>query len=282
MNPFQLAGHLVRMGHAPGVANASHAIELWSSSPNGFEDALARYQEWHLLPITGELDGTTREHLGRPRCAHPDLLADIAECQWPIKDLTWFQDIRYPGVDPARVERNYTEAVRRAIEGSTLTVNRVYDVSLARVVAIAGSIDGPANIVALTELPCGFTASSVSHQTFDIADATTLADDELMIACMCHEFLHALGLGHARPGSGALMEPVLNRLISRPQAWDIAQRDERYGALILPPTALPPLVAPAVPVPKPIDPFTFTMSFPQAGSYEFTVRPVPQPSPPAS
>lgn len=255
MNAAQLAERLRYLGHWPkGAPGFQEAIttDMVPSEWNQLQEPLRRYQAFHQLPETGVLDDATLEHFHKPRCAHPDIMADTL-CAWPIRTLPWYQDIQYPGIDPARVQANYAEAWRRATAGSDIVATPVSVPSQARTVAISGPIDGPRNVVALTELPCGYTEASVSHQTFDVADGETLAQDELMVACMCHEALHALGLVHATPGSGNIMEPVLNPAVTSPQPGDIAQRDLRYP----PPAAKEP--APAV------DPQSLTFTVEQAG-----------------
>jgi hypothetical protein len=85
------------------------------------------------------------------------------------------------------------------------------------------------------------------HQTFDQAEF--LSDGEIL-ACMCHEMGHVLGLGHS--GTGNLMAPILDPGITAPQPQDIAAIQALYG----PPQAVPapPLVPPPGPGPVPIDP----------------------------
>src|SRR5262249_9086084 len=139
----------------------------------------------------------------------------------------------------------YAEAVRRVTAACGLSILPAKSAVDAQVVAVSGSIDGEWNTLALTELPPpdaprGF----VSHQTFDSAEVGLVSDQR--IACMAHELCHALGLGHAVPGSGNLMEPVLSQ-IGSPQAGDTAELQARYG----PPGATSPAIPAPTPTPAP-------------------------------
>jgi hypothetical protein len=266
VNFTELATFLWKMGHAPQFKSFEEALGTWVSK-GGIEEAIKRYQEYHNLPASGVVDETTQAHLAQPRCGRPDVQDDSATlCQWPMTRLTWFQQIVYPNVDPAVVEAHYAQAWRQWEEVCGITAAQVTDQTQARVVATAGKIDGPGNILAESELPCGAAATTQLSQTFDVADEGTLSPGDLMVACMCHEIGHALGLSHAVPGSGNLMEPIISS-ISAPQAGDIAEVVRRYGA---PASSSVPAAAP----PR-VEPVTFDLDVPVAGKYQITVSFVP-------
>jgi hypothetical protein len=250
---------LWKLGHAPEFQELADAFLSWAAG-GGIAELVSRYQEFHKLEVTGRLDNATAEHMLLPRCGLRDALAASATmCQWPTKDLTYWQAIAFPSEDPAVVAANYAEAWNRWAAVCGITVAAVRSQTEARVVAVGGPIDGPGNILAESELPCGANARSVMTQTFDIAETLTQAQQ---IACMCHEIGHALGLGHAAPGSGNLMEPVLS-VIDRPQAGDIAEIQARYG----PPVPVPPVGGQG----SAGDPFGtgVVIRIPEAGNYLF-------------
>jgi hypothetical protein len=252
-----IVAHLAKLGHAPEVLRAVALPRRYGSE--FVETVIGRYQDFHGLPKTGQLDAATVEHLNRPRCSHPDVMAATATCAWPIKTLGYFQSVQYPGVDPARVTRNYATACEQLNAVCGISLEPADSAADAHIVAVAGPIDGPWNILAESELPCGATATSVMHQTFDNAEQL---DDATMVACMCHELGHALGLGHSTPGN--LMAPILDPTITKPQPGDIAELQARYGApAAAPNTSLPDASA-----------IEFNLSIAEAGTYVLTLNPV--------
>lgn len=283
LNLIEIIEHLLAMGHAPEYSgNLLSAVRDVFANFEKLSDLLKRYQDWHGLEVSGVLDQRTIDRLHTRRCALPDVMPVGASlCQWPMRDLTFFQQIAYPGVDPARVAANYAEAWRRLAAVCGITANQVSDPTEAHIVAVAGSIDGPGNILAESELPCGFSAQSVAHQTFDVSDGgTTLSSDELMIACMCHECGHALGLAHEPIGSGSLMEPILRPDISSPQAVDAQNLQARYGAPAAAPATTTPTTTtangggtlPTSPRSKRIAPVSFNLNLPEPGTYKITIE----------
>jgi hypothetical protein len=162
--------------------------------------------------------------------------------------LAYWQEIRYPNVDPAELAADYALSISRITDVCGLTIGPAPSASAAQVIAVSGNIDGPWNVLALSELPPPGNERLTLNQRFDISEiGLSRAQRQAM---MCHEFCHCLGLGHAPPNSGALMAPVLGSVAS-PQAWDIAELQSRYG----PPRAggKPPVeegpAFPGVPVP---------------------------------
>lgn len=175
----------------------------------------------------GVIDRALDRACGIHRCNHPEVMAEAAGSRWALTSLRYYQAIAYPGVDPAEVAADYAEAVRRLTAVCGLTVIEAADPSQAQIIAVQGPIDGPWNVLALSELPPPDAGPiTVLHQTFDVAE-TALTRDQRK-AMMAHEFGHCLGLGHAPQGSGNLMEPILST-IGSPQAGDIAELQARYG-----------------------------------------------------
>jgi hypothetical protein len=270
MGPFEILPLLHSLGYGGELSLKTWLVAI-SRSESVLSKALRDYQRYHNLPQTGQPDDATRRHLAQPRCGRPDVqAASETLCQWPMRDLTYYQDLRYPGVDPMVVAKCYDDAWGMITNVCGVTAAKVSDPSQARVVAVVGEIDGPGNILAESELPCGFSAESVVHQTFDSGDgATSLADPRLMTACMVHEIGHALGLSHATPGSGNIMEPIISSAILSPQSGDISELQSRYG----PPAGTATVTVPAAPSPvEAVKPVTINLGIPEVGQYELTLR----------
>jgi hypothetical protein len=87
-----------------------------------------------------------------------------------------------------------------------------------------------------------------------------------------HEFGHAVGLGHATPGSGNIMEPVLGS-VTTPQAGDTAELLERYPITSTTgdPTPTTPS-APPVGAPVPGPPVSSTLVTATDGALDFNVN----------
>jgi hypothetical protein len=278
LNLFDLARKLHKLGLAPEFPTVDQTFLAWVLKDMGTE-LITRYQELHHLPITGKPSAEVVAHAQLPRCGHPDRMADSAESRWAVDALKYFQQIVYPGVDPAEVAADYAAAIASMAAVCGIQITAAVDPGAAQVLALSGPIDGEWNILALTELPTpDAQAGLVLHQTFDIAEVGLTKEQR--IAMMAHECGHFLGLGHALPGTGALMEPILGS-ITTPQAWDTDQLQQRYGAPAASPTGQPP-ATPASPVPPttaPASPAPPTQAgpavssvvvmVPQAGSFQY-------------
>jgi hypothetical protein len=80
---------LQRFGYlTPGAVTAG-ALDAATSA------ALAKYQQFNALPVTGQFDAATRDAMTRPRCALPDSVRGMkfaTTCRWNRADLTYALD----------------------------------------------------------------------------------------------------------------------------------------------------------------------------------------------
>lgn len=159
------------------------------------------------------------------RCNHPaELALTVGEASLQSPHVRYFLAIAYPGVDLGRVRANYAEACARIAAVCGATFEPTVDPTEAQVLATTGPIDGPWNVLALSELPPTGGFVGVLHQTFDVAE---VLDDATMVMMFAHEMCHILGVGHGAPGN--LMAPELDLNYAMPQAWDIAELQARCG-----------------------------------------------------
>jgi hypothetical protein len=258
--------HIQARGYADDAAGGARGL---LSVPVNPRDLIARYQRYQGLPETGVLTPETEARLAAPRCGQPDIMAVSQESAWGLTELTYWQEIRYPGVDPDELATDYALAVQRVTDVCGLTVTEAPSASAAQIVAQAGNIDGPWNVLALSELPPPGNERLVLNQRFDVAEiGLTRAQRQAMMA---HEFCHALGLGHAPPSSGALMAPILASVLG-PQAWDIAELQRRYGPPVSTPSPVPVPVPPAPSPPTQAGPAvdSILVTIPKVGHYQYT------------
>ncbi len=287
MDQFSVLHQLRARGHMPEYDQYGPQYQVLSvPEPELVQDAIRRFQKFYGLPETGVLTPETEAQLVAPRCGHPDMMAVVQESAWGITDLTYWQQVAYPGVDPEELAADYALAVARVAAVCGVNVGLAPSSSAANIVAVSGNIDGPWNVLALSELPPPGNTHLVLNQRFDPAEvALTRTQRQAMMA---HEFCHCLGLGHAPPGSGALMEPVLGT-ITTPQAWDTRELLARYPMTGepspgpgpgLPPESPPPLAG--VPVTGTGSIVTtrqagaqYTVGLDAAGKYMILVVPLP-------
>jgi hypothetical protein len=241
---LEILHRLRDLGHAPEFPVAEVPFVQWVVETGGRE-LLRRYQEFHRLPATGEASPETLAEVEKPRCGCPDVMAFVGVPCWAPRTLTYQQTITFEGVAPGQVAAEYAEAAARIAAVCGIALAPAPLGAAAHIRATSAPIDGPWNVLALSELPPpNAPASTVLRQTFDVAEAHLGMNQR--ISMMCHELCHCLGLGHAPVGTGALMEPTLGA-IDRPQPWDIRELQARYG----PPPAVPAPIPPAIPIPAP-------------------------------
>jgi hypothetical protein len=237
--------HLHARGHIPEHRRFGRRCLAWAAQDGGLA-LIRRYQRYQRLPETGVVTGELEARLTAPRCGHPDIMAVTAgsHSAWGTNTLTYWQEIVYPGVDPAELAADYALAVSRVTAVCGLTVSPAASAEGASIIARSRPIDGPWYVLALSELPPPGNTSLTLKQEFDVAETgLTRAQRQAMMA---HEFCHCLGLGHCDPGSGNLMEPSLSH-INSPQAWDTKELLARYP-LTAPTDSVP---GPVIPAPRP-------------------------------
>lgn len=111
--------------------------------------------------------------------------------------------------------------------------------SEAQFVIFMHSFDGPSGILA----DCQFPSPGLRPQQMRIDRGERWKVDDVLLAMLCHEMGHGIGLSHFPPGPPPeLMEPSLSS-IARPQATESAYAAKLYGPpkLAPTPTPVPPL-----------------------------------------
>lgn len=217
-------------------------------------DASRAFLDFHGLHPKADPVTDVAEHLARdlPRCGLPDfepMRAEARQCQWPHKDIRFWQDIRLPGLTPAVVAECYRKAVESWEAACDIAPVLVADQARANIRAVAGKIDRPGAVLAWSHLPCGVGPDAQMQQVYDTSESW---GPVLLQEVMAHEIGHALGLSHSRAGN--LMQPYATGRIVVPQAGDIAEVVSRYGKPKPRPDPVPPTAPPVPPTAPPLPP----------------------------
>jgi hypothetical protein len=246
--PRELAlAALVRWGYFPelGPLPAPDDQAAWANlvgqaqgliTDERFEDAVARFQQFHGLAVDGWLGPKTAHQMTNPlRCALPDFMAD-AGCAWPMKRVTWGAQIRLPGISAEQALSAYDEACKQWNAVCGIQLVKAVQGERINIVARSGTgpsnqFDGPGGTLAWSYLPCNTQPTSQLAQMYDEAESWSY---RMAVAVCCHELGHAIGLGHLSAGN--LLAPYYSPNITKPQQGDIAEVVARYGQPSEPPS----------------------------------------------
>lgn len=164
---------------------------------------------------------------------------------WTKRTLRWAIQGTHPTLTAVQFRSAVAEALGSWEDVCGLTFR---EGTPADILVTTGKIDRPGNVLAWSELPDG--SDRPLRQQYDTADRFVIAVNPQsgyidIVAVVCHEMGHALGLEHARNGSPDLMAPVYQPGRRTPQRGDVARIQGLYG----PPAPTPnPDPAPGDPI----------------------------------
>lgn len=180
-------------------------------------------------------------------CGVPDHLGQGDNCRWPDGDIRWAVQRLIPGVTLEQFETTLASVYAHLAEHCGITPRKVEQVRDARIASGSEKIDGPSNVLAWSELPCGNKQQCL--QAYDSSEQWSVAKQDGKIwlwMVVLHEVMHALGVPHAPAGVTAVIAPTYNPKLAGLQSYDIQQLQKRYG---------PPKAAPTTPT-TPTNPTT--------------------------
>lgn len=202
----------------------------------------AHYQWFNGLKSDGVIGPQTIQLLRDPRrCGMPDLMQN-RDCKWNRADVVWRAQLELRQMSTADAASVFEEACLQWNAVCGIRLQRASRQSAVDIHAEEGEgrrddFDGPGGTLAWSELPCG--RERMLQQRYDVAENW---HREFLLAVVCHEVGHAIGIPHIR--SGNLMAPYYDPAVTKPQEGDIAEAVRRYG---------PPATSPVDPPPGPVD-----------------------------
>ena len=221
-----VAGYLAKHGFV------SHGETI---SREQLSEAIADYQKFHRIPVTGSATNETLRHMATPRiCPHGDMMEVSTELpHWPVKEITWHV------VNPGEFPGLTAEQVIAALDWAFSQWSSVCDIQFRMVDSDpliwieCADIDKAGGMLAYSQLADGTVRKKI--QRFDKQDQWcfhpgadiphTMSMDLGRVAC--HELGHVLGIGHLPAGN--LMQPLYSYRVSTPQDGDITEAVSRYG-----------------------------------------------------
>lgn len=194
--------------------------------------AVKAYQKFNGLSASGRVNEETAHRVSRRRCGLPDFGLTSptgSTCRWPMKEISYYHDIKLPGMTQEQIASAYDIAFGQWAEVCDINPKRVERKEVANIYARSGrgkknNLDARGGTLAWSELPCDVASHIQLDQMFDEAEDWSF---NMAVAVICHELGHALGLGHLN--FGALMAPYYDPNVSKPQTEDIEEMTRLYG-----------------------------------------------------
>lgn len=215
-----------------------------SGSPD-VKRALAAYQQFHSLPVSGDLDGPTQRSLTAQRvCDQPDMMpvaSDLAK--WPDGAvIRWFFPSAFGALN-AEAAAGAFDAGCKMWEGVCgVKFERAVNPKTANLIVTTKGMDGAMGTLAAAALANG--TDSPRDINFDgeeawVVDAAPVPPRGKvdLVRVAGHELGHVIGIGHLGPGN--LLQPMYST-VRAPQAGDIVEAVARYGRSKTTPTPVPP------------------------------------------
>ena len=210
-------------------------------------DALRNYQKYYVLPVTGELDENTVEHMHKPRCGFPDIpttsgVADFVAQgnRWTNTDITYRFDEFTTDLGQQEIRNAIITAFNLWSDVTILTFSEVVnaaDIVIRFVTGVHGDtapFDGVGNVLAHAFYPPPNSGDLAGDVHFDDAETWSVAipvplQTIDLITVAAHEIGHALGLAHSTI-QGALMYPTYSGAHRFLSSDDISGIRSIYGA----------------------------------------------------
>jgi len=223
---------ILRRLHALGYFGSKTLAQIKNIRGAELQKAVRTFQKFNGLPTTGTVEPTTAHRINRRRCGLPDFNITAPggdPCKWPMPNITYYHEMRLPGLTDGQVSEAYDIAFSQWAEVCAIDPVRVETHKKANIYARSGAgkkhgLDNKGGTLAWSELPCGVAENIQLDQMFDEAEDWSF---NMAVAVICHELGHALGLGHLNAGN--LMAPYYDPNVTKPQMGDVEEIVKLYG-----------------------------------------------------
>lgn len=197
--------------------------------------ALAKYQQFNRLPVTGEFDEAIRDKMTQPRCAMPDLGSGVAfnlACAWERSDLTFAFDT---GTGDIAGGREW-QAIRAAFQTWAVVVPLTFtevrqsqnpdigigwrpanDPDLSMVSGTLAHADFPPGCSLVTDTPPKPIHFDGTEHIWSIGAVAGAFDVETVAL---HEIGHILGLAHSSVAGAVMLPTIRANFVKRTLARD--------------------------------------------------------------
>jgi hypothetical protein len=194
------------------------------------KDALAEYQKYHRLPVTGQSDDATLAHMCQRRCRLPDNPYGPQQqtMKWGKNNLTW-KFVNYTlDIPQNQISDSFEKGFGVWSACTPLTFREVMANDEADITITFKGIDGQSNVLAQTWFP------PEGVMQFDEAEAWSwrlpIGRGQVDLATVvAHEAGHLIGLQHSQV-QGAQMAPVYAGPKRFLEADDIRRAQQLYGS----------------------------------------------------
>ncbi len=207
--------------------------------------ALKRYQEFHGLSVTGELDEASRELMSKPRCGFPDVAEYVLQGnKWNKTALNYGFNEFTGDLSTAQVRNAVTQAFGFWSAVTPLTFSEVPLASSPDIVirfvtgnhgdGISNAFDGPGGVLAHAYYPPPNGGAIAGDTHVDDAETWSVnipPSGTDLVSVLAHEFGHALGLAHSTV-SNSLMYPYYSGPHRYLHSDDTAGIQALYGASV--------------------------------------------------